>query len=94
VLLAEHVDRLPRNRAQPLLGLEQRLAMSLLYDIRMVDVPMLADLHARGQSAPLVELLAGLEERLPKLSDAVNHLYLIHAGPAHQLTEIRLETQP
>ena len=94
VLLAEHVDRLPRNRAQPLLGLEQRLAMSLLYDIRMVDVPMLADLHARGQSAPLVELLAGLEERLPRLSDAVNHLYLIHAGPAHQLTEIRLETQP
>jgi uncharacterized circularly permuted ATP-grasp superfamily protein/uncharacterized alpha-E superfamily protein len=91
VLLADHVDRLPRDRTQPLLGLDQRLAMSLLHDIRMVDVPMLADLHARGQSAPLVELLTALEERLPKLSDAVNHQYLIHAGPAHQLTEIRLE---
>jgi uncharacterized circularly permuted ATP-grasp superfamily protein/uncharacterized alpha-E superfamily protein len=91
VLLADHVDRLPRNRTQPLLGLDQRLAMSLLHDIRMVDVPMLADLHARGQSAPLVELLTALEERLPKLSDAVNHQYLIHAGTAHQLTKIRLE---
>ena len=91
VLLADHVERLPRNQTQPLLALDQRLAIGLLHDIRMIDVPMLVDLHARGQSAPLVELLTVLEDRLPKLSDAINHQYLIHAGPAQQLTEIRLE---
>ncbi len=92
VVLAEHVERLPRDHSQPLLALDQRLAIGLLHDIRMIDVPMLADLHARGQSAPLVGLLTALEERLPKLSDAINHQYLIHAGPAQQMTEIRMET--
>ncbi len=94
VQLADHVDRLPRRRTQPLLGLDQRLAMSLLHDIRMVDVSVLAEFHEHSQSNPLARLLASLEDRLPKLSDAINHQYLIHAGPAQQLTDIRLETQP
>jgi uncharacterized circularly permuted ATP-grasp superfamily protein/uncharacterized alpha-E superfamily protein len=88
VRLADDVDNLPRQRIQPRLSEDQRLAMSLLHDIRMIDVQVLADERGGVQQDTLERLLAGLEERLPKLADAIYHKYLVHAGPVQQMAEI------
>ena len=91
VAAAEHVEHLPRDRSQPRLGEEQRLAMTLLHNVRMTDVTALAETYSLGQWQPLGRILEEVEERLPRLSDAVYHRYLIHAGPSWQLSDIRPE---
>jgi uncharacterized alpha-E superfamily protein len=85
---ADDVDNLPRQQVPPQLGDDQRLAMSLLHDIRMVDVHVLADERPGGQRETLERLLTSLEDRLPKLADAIYHKYLVHAGPVQQMAEI------
>jgi uncharacterized circularly permuted ATP-grasp superfamily protein/uncharacterized alpha-E superfamily protein len=91
VSIADHVDKLPRDRNLPLHTIEQRLAMSVLHMVRMIDVQALADMHSLGDCEPLDKLLRRLEKRLPELSEALSHKYLIHAGTARQLAEIRPE---
>ena len=91
VAVAEHVDNLPRDRSQPQLGEEQRLAMTLLHNVRMTDVTALAEQYSLGHWEPLGRILEDIEERLPRLSDAIYHRYLIHAGPSRQLSDIRPE---
>ena len=91
VCLAEHVDQLPRDRSQPLYNSEQRLAMTCLHAVRLINVNDLAELHILGDEDPLDELLSDLESWLPKLAESISHKYLIHAGTAQQLAEIRPE---
>ncbi len=91
VAIAEHVANLPRDVSQPQLDEEQRLALTLLHKVRMTDVTALAEHYSLGQWAPLGRLLEDIEEWLPRLSDAVYHRYLIHAGPSRQLSDIRPE---
>jgi uncharacterized alpha-E superfamily protein len=88
VRLADHVDNLPRKHVQTQLDNDQRLAMSLLHDIRMVDVQVLAEQHALGERDAFERLLAGFDDRLPRLADAIYHKYLVHAGPVKQMAEI------
>jgi uncharacterized alpha-E superfamily protein len=89
VRLAEHVEQLPRKQAQPGYSVEQRLAMSLLHSIRMVDIQAIAEVHNLGEHHHLERLVDNFESQLPKLSEAISHRYLVHAGPAHQLADIR-----
>ena len=89
VQINEHVEQLPRTGSQTGYSLEQKLAMSLLHSIRIVDVQATAQLHGLGESRQLEELCSNLESQLPKLSEAISHRYLVHAGPEHQLAEIR-----
>ncbi|MCE9545537.1 MAG: circularly permuted type 2 ATP-grasp protein, partial [Planctomycetia bacterium] len=91
VMLADHVEKLPRDRSQPTYAAEQRLAMHALHTMRMVDVQSLAERHAAGERYALQRLLENFEALLPQLSDAVSLKYLIHAGSPHQLDEIRPE---
>jgi uncharacterized circularly permuted ATP-grasp superfamily protein/uncharacterized alpha-E superfamily protein len=91
VNIAQHVDALPRDRTQPFYGKDQRIAMAALHSVRMLDVQALAEIHTLGASDQLQHVCQRLESRLPELSDAITHRYLIHAGPAHQLAEIRPE---
>jgi uncharacterized alpha-E superfamily protein len=91
VNIAQHVDALPRDRTQPVYGKDQRIAMAALHSVRMLDVQALAEIHTLGGSDQLAHVCQRLESRLPELSDAITHRYLIHAGPAHQLAEIRPE---
>jgi uncharacterized alpha-E superfamily protein len=87
--LVEHVGLLPRDHSLPQLAEEQRLAMSLLHEIRMTDVTVLAEAYNLGQWEPLRQVLEEADQRLPRLSDALYHRYLIHSGPAWQLSDIR-----
>lgn len=92
--LAEHVDRLPRERSQPLRGAEQRIVTSLLAAIRTVDVETLRRPPHRDERTKLDRLLARLAEQLPRMSELIAHRYLVHAGTPHQLAEGRTEDIP
>ena len=89
--LVEHVEALPRDGAEPRLGEEQRLAATLHHDVRMADVTALAESYNLGNWEPLETLLEDIDGRLPRLSDAIYHRYLIHAGPSRQLSDFRPE---
>ncbi|MCA9161746.1 MAG: circularly permuted type 2 ATP-grasp protein [Planctomycetales bacterium] len=91
VQIAEHVQRLPREQTQPLYASEQRLAMTSLHMLRMLDIQLLAEQHVLGEQQPLEQLLEELDTQLPKLSEVISHKYLIHVGPGRQLAEIRPE---
>jgi uncharacterized circularly permuted ATP-grasp superfamily protein/uncharacterized alpha-E superfamily protein len=91
VALADHVEQLPRDRNQPQRSPEQRIMLSALGSLRMVDIEALCEPQADGERAYLERLLARLASQLPKLSDVISHRYLIHAGSARQLAEIRPE---
>ncbi len=86
--LHEHVENLPRDRSQPQRSAEQRIVMSLLHSVRMVDVETLCDLEHGGRRNHLERFLARLGQQLPKLADVIAHRYLIHTGPPQQLSDI------
>lgn len=86
--LHEHVENLPRDRSQPQRSAEQRIVMSLLHSVRMVDVETLCELEHDGRRNHLERFLARLGQQLPKLADVIAHRYLIHTGPPQQLSDI------
>ena len=87
--LAEQVDRLPQEQSDTGFSTEQRLAMSTLHAVRMVDVATLSELHRLGEQNHLNQILQEIESQLPKLSDSIAHRYLIHVGPVRQLSSLR-----
>jgi len=91
VALADHVEQLPRDRNQPQRSPEQRIMMSALGGMRMVDIEALCEVQQGGERTHLERLLSRLAMQLPKLSDVISHRYLIHAGSSRQLAEIRPE---
>lgn len=88
VQLAEHVEQLPREQMQSEYTTEQRLAMSLLHSVRLLDIQEVSEAHCVGEYASLKHLADSWETQLPMLSDAISHRYLVHAAPAHQLADI------
>ena len=81
--IADHVENLPREQIEPLRRPEQRIALSALNQVRLIDVDMLSN---RRKSCPsrLDRLLDDLAKRLPQLSEMIGHKYLVHAGLRRQ----------
>ncbi|HEY1600761.1 MAG TPA: circularly permuted type 2 ATP-grasp protein [Pirellulales bacterium] len=91
VTLADHVENLPRDRAQPLRSPEQRIVLSLLSAVRMADVETLRRLPRHGERTKLDRLLGRVNDQLPRLSDMIAHKYLVHSGTPRQLAEARFD---
>ncbi len=89
VQLADHIQQLPRDHRRPGYTVEQRQAMSLLHSIRMLDIQAVAEAHRLGAHQMLGQLLEDWGTRLPQLSEAISNRYLVHAGHAHQLGDIK-----
>ncbi|MDA0657863.1 MAG: circularly permuted type 2 ATP-grasp protein [Planctomycetota bacterium] len=88
VAICAHVDNLPRDANLPGYALEQRIAMSLLHSVRMADLEDICESHQLGDPGPLLAFVGPLLEQLPKLSNAVSHRYLVHAGPSQKMADI------
>lgn len=86
--ISKHVDRLPRDSYQPGYSLEQSLAMSLLQSVQLFDIQQAAEHHSLGNYDDLEQHIDSWNDQIPKLSEAISHRYLVHATPAHQLTDI------
>lgn len=89
--LHEHVEQLPRDTTEPKRSPEQRIALAALDSVRLVDVEALCETQPGKGRLLLERLLNRLASQLPKLSDAIAHRYLIHAGAPRQLEEVRPE---
>ena len=89
VQLVDHINQLPRDPRQTGYTLEQRQAMSLLHSIRMLDMLSVAEAHRLGGHEELNQLLEEWGARLPQISEAISHRYLVHTGTAHQLADIK-----
>ncbi|MBK6849250.1 MAG: alpha-E domain-containing protein [Proteobacteria bacterium] len=90
VVAADHVEQLPREHPRAYRDAEQRLAMALVHELRLLDVLAVAGDSASAEDRErLRTLLQRLAEQLPALSDAVVQRYLAHAVPAHQLAQIQ-----
>jgi uncharacterized alpha-E superfamily protein len=85
---AAHVDQLPRDTDTANHAPEKQLIDTLLITIRQIDSQSLARKFILGDTEQLNRLFAKLESTLPKISDAVSHRYLIHAGPTQRLADI------
>lgn len=93
VALAEHVENLPRDRAQPQRSQAERLALSCLHTIRMASVRKLVKVDETGRRTTLEKLLMRLHKALPATSNAIVHRYLIHSGTPRPLSETRAEAK-
>ncbi len=87
--LLGHVDALPHSNRQLLRSTEQRLILDTCTQLRLADVYALSHLDRQGRRSALERFLLRHSEQLRQLSDEISRNYLIHAGPARQLTEIR-----
>jgi uncharacterized circularly permuted ATP-grasp superfamily protein/uncharacterized alpha-E superfamily protein len=85
--LADHVENLPRDQTHPVRTTEQRLTISALTGVRLADVENLAEVEG-GVREKLDRLLARLVTHVRNLSETISHTYLIHAGPARQMSEL------
>jgi len=86
VALEQLVNELPRETGQPGYGPEQKGAMNMLHQLRMVDIQSLADLHSLGEQHHLESLLADFDAQIPELCDSISRKYLIHIETSHQFS--------
>ncbi|MGD9721286.1 MAG: circularly permuted type 2 ATP-grasp protein [Pirellulales bacterium] len=86
--LARHVEQLPRQQSDPLLSPEQRLVISMLSTVRLADMNALTAVDETHVRTALDQLLERLSTQLRELARSISHKYLVHAGPAHQISEI------
>jgi len=62
--------------------------MSMVNEIRLLDIAATAELCNFGDHRSLKILLMKLEKNLPQLSNAISHRYLVHSGPSQHLSDI------
>ncbi len=85
--IKDRVDQLPRTDSQSMTS-EQRILMSALYALQMLDVEAMAEKHALGERHDLTGVFDQLSIALPQLSQAITNKYLVHAGPARLMISV------
>lgn len=88
VELEQNVKQLPRHDVMQNRTRDVRLAMTMLHEIRMIDIEAIGEVRSFGDGKPLERLLLAIAKQLPLLSIAISHRYLVHAGPTRQLSEL------
>ena len=87
----QHIDQLPREKNSPSLTPEQKAVMSLLNEVRMLDVecePLKRNPDDTTESTGgIAERLSRWGEEIETIADSLSHRYLVHAK-TQQLTEI------
>lgn len=79
VRLADHVERLPRDRAMPSLSPAQRRVMAMLTRLRLAEIDVLCQIGRNGRRGHLETALSALQADFSGLSDIITHHYLSHA---------------
>jgi uncharacterized circularly permuted ATP-grasp superfamily protein/uncharacterized alpha-E superfamily protein len=85
VQLVEDVDHLPRPSHRAARGIEQRLSLQCLSQVRLAEVDRLA-LVERGQRPILKKLVEEIVVALPTLSEAITQQYLTHLQTSRHLS--------
>ncbi len=88
VALADHVEHAPRQQSEALLSDEQKTMIAVLSRVRLADLAGLGEVDETGVRRKLDTFLHELTADLGHFASQVSHKYLVHAGPAHQLSEV------
>jgi len=83
--LREVIDQLPHDPNQAVRAPEQRLIVSLVTEVQLVEIQELAQADASGRRPALGEFLIDLHRDVPLLADAISHHYLSHLQTSRQL---------
>ena len=86
VRLADHVERLPRDRNMPSLSPAQRRVTAMLTGLRLAEIEVLCRIGRNGRRGHLETALAELQADFSGLSDTITHHYLSHAELTRHLT--------
>ena len=86
--LARHVENLPRQQLDPVLSAEQRLVIAVLSSVRLAEVNALVEVDENGLRPSLDQMLDRMSSQLIALASGISQRYLVHAGTAHQMSEI------
>ncbi|MGH9202959.1 MAG: alpha-E domain-containing protein, partial [Vicinamibacterales bacterium] len=78
VLLADHVEHLPRDKNAPSPTHEQRIIGRMAEALAGADLDVLGQPGPEGECPQLAALLHGLEDDLRGLSDTITHYYFSH----------------
>jgi uncharacterized circularly permuted ATP-grasp superfamily protein/uncharacterized alpha-E superfamily protein len=87
--LSDHVDAIPALTPSPQRSPEQRIMLGMQATLRLTDVDALTEANAAGRRDRLERFLVSLEEQLRALATSLNHHYLAHTTPTHQLRASR-----
>ena len=85
--LQHHIERLPRDSTKAALWPEERIALSLVNQVKLLDMSTLSETSGDGEYQRLTEVLSQLDEQLPSLARAISNRYLIHAGIPRQFSQ-------
>jgi uncharacterized circularly permuted ATP-grasp superfamily protein/uncharacterized alpha-E superfamily protein len=91
VSLDDHVNNLPRDKSQAQLSPEQRLTLSNLSMLRLIDIDSLSIADEEGRRKKLDESLERVDKDMTALSDLIARRYLSHAQTSRQLASLRSE---
>lgn len=75
--LKADVDQLPRARGA-IRPAEERIAMAMVTAVQLADIQKLSQPDEDGERGQLEDLLAYLEDDIPRLSDAISNHFLSH----------------
>lgn len=78
---AEHIDGLPREEGDGLLGRDRRLVRGLLADVELCDVEAGLAAQPYGPVPTVTGLLNHLLDHVPILSDQISSRYFLHSDP-------------
>lgn len=92
--LEQQIQQLPAEEHPPGFLAHQRLILSMVHAVRMVDVLGVCESYSMGQQEPLADLLQTLDRDLENLSSALALRYLVHAGPARRMTTAVSTSEP
>ena len=84
--LQQQVQELPGNVRKPAYLPHERLILSMLHSIRMLDVVQVCDAYTMGERKTLQELIRSLDRDLQHLSRELTLRYLVHAGPSRRMS--------
>jgi len=82
--LASHIATLPSAPGR-MRTPQERIALSLLNDLKLTDVEQSCALNERGERPALAQLLVDFATRIPALSDSLSDRYLNHATMSRHL---------
>jgi uncharacterized circularly permuted ATP-grasp superfamily protein/uncharacterized alpha-E superfamily protein len=85
VRLKADVELLPRSQEEAIRAPEERIALALLTAVQLADIQKLSQPDEDGQRSHLKDLLAYLEDDIPRLSDAISNNFLSHLQVSRHL---------
>jgi uncharacterized alpha-E superfamily protein len=85
VRLKADVEQLPRIQEVAFRATEERIALALVTAVQLADVQKLSQPDEGGSRRQLEDLLAYLEDDIPRLSDAISNHFLSHLQVSRHL---------